>query len=127
MARSAPGACVAAVHWVAPKYDPPIMPTAPDDHGWAAAQAMVSAPSRASSENGLNSPPDPHRPRVSWTTTAYPAWTPRMMSKLKPISPNSLLYGVRWTRVGNGPGPSGRYTSAASVTPSLIGTVRFLS
>ena len=41
------------------------MPTAPVDHGSAAAQAMVSAPSRASSKNGLNSPSDPHRPRVS--------------------------------------------------------------
>ena len=46
------------------------MPTFPVLHGCAAAQAMVSAPSVASSKKGLNSPSLAYRPRVSCTTIA---------------------------------------------------------
>jgi hypothetical protein len=57
------------------------MASRPVDQGCAAAQATLSAPSAASSKNGVNWPSLATRPRVSWTTTAYPVCTARITSK----------------------------------------------
>jgi hypothetical protein len=59
MAQSASGRSRASSHCVPPRYDPPKPPTTPLDHGWAAAQAIVSAPSRGSWKCGVNSPSEP--------------------------------------------------------------------
>src|SRR5579883_2138989 len=37
----------AASHWTVPRYEPPIMPTRPLDHGWRAIHSTVSYPSAA--------------------------------------------------------------------------------
>src|SRR5665213_3095005 len=123
MACSAGGRIRAAAHCTAPPYEPPAIPTRPSHHGCAAVHAMLSAPSRPSSMNGVNAPPDANRPRTSCTTTAYPAFSARRESSEKStMRPASRLYGTRCSSAGNGPRPSGRYTSAASSTPSRIGT-----
>ena len=50
--------------------------------------------------------------------------SPAGRSRRRPRTPAStlLLYGVRIRMTGYGPGPSGRYTSVESFTPSRIGT-----
>ena len=70
IARKAGGCSRAGSHWVPPRYEPPRVPTTPLAHGWAAAQAIASTPSRASWEWALNVPSEANRPRTSWITTA---------------------------------------------------------
>lgn len=42
IARRCGGSLAAAIHWVYPRYEPPIIPTSPLDNGWAAAHSTVS-------------------------------------------------------------------------------------
>jgi hypothetical protein len=63
----------AACHWDQLKYDMPAMPMFPSDHACAAAHSMMSK--RSSRSWGLwieKSPSEPHVPRGSAISSAYP-------------------------------------------------------